>query len=77
MTRKPLHIYVEPEMLDWEEVRALAQVGHRVTVLPSEIQGDMILSPRAYRITRATARYIDTVVRAVQRATPPRKGAAT
>lgn len=65
-TRKPLTIYVHPDLAHTDEVRELAEAGHTITVGEPLKQYDMVMGPNCWRMQRELLVYLDLAVEAGQ-----------
>ena len=71
-TPKPLTILVHPGLMEWAEIEALQEQGHRITGMDGDVGDnrdyDMILAPNAWRMTEDLRPYLDLAVKAARKA---------
>ena len=71
-TPKPLTILVHPGLMEWAEVEALQEQGHRVTRMDGDVGDswdyDMILAPNAWRMTEDLRPYLELAIKSARKA---------
>jgi len=75
-TPKPLRILVHPDIAEWSEFAALAAQGHTITLwTPGSVlvtDYDLILGPRAWRMTEDLRPFLPLAIHAARKARYPK-----
>ena len=67
-TPKPLRISVSEDIAQWPEIVLLAKQGHLVTVhTATDMNCDLILDERAWRMTEELRPYLDMAIKAARK----------
>lgn len=72
-TSKPLTIMVDTEFLDNPAIEELAEKGHTILAFDGA-KVDMVLSPKAWRMTLDLLKYLPLSIRAARDQKYPKKG---